>query len=113
MTLNEIADELIEVRRYVRIHVEYTRGKAVELIQAIHDCIQEQSLGLNHALRLQVNLGVGLEYIQVDPDLLENALYNAAFEIRAAARLVEENPEEPMTWEKAAKILNIPDDEDI
>ena len=95
MTLNEIADELIEARRYVRSDIEHTREKVAKLIQALRCDGEEQCLGLNHTIRLQLNVGFRLEYIQVDPALLENALYNAAAELRIAALRLEPK-EEPL-----------------
>ena len=77
MTLHELADELLEVRRYVKPDPEYVKAELPKLMDRI-------------GVRSIANLQVGLDYIHAVPEVLESYLYAAAFEIRAAA-LREEN----------------------
>ena len=87
MTLNELADALLELKRYVKPDPEYVRSEIekpvtrVRNVDAVHFAIRQ---------RITANLYIGLAYIHADPEVLESYLYAAAFEIRAAA-LREEN----------------------
>lgn len=84
MTLRELADELIEIRRYVRSNPILV-DKTVTRLE--DDMQRELDVPLPDAWtsRLATNLLVGRQYIHTDPELLEAYLFAAAFEIRDEA----------------------------
>lgn len=96
MTLNEIADELIELRRYVRSNIEHVRRKLITLDPGVlHDMRWNTDCPEWLRERAWSCIITGVEFIQVDPTYLENALYNAAADMRRIARK-REPKEEPL-----------------
>lgn len=108
MTLYELADALDDVRHLCVDHPEDAKRRIAD-IHASRVCYE---LPNRVAYRVWRNIGDGLNLIHDAPAVLEAYLRAAAVDIRAAARMAKENPEEPMTWERAAKILNVCDDEE-
>lgn len=88
MTLHELADELIEIRRYARSHPEHVaeRLKDVAMFARIYSVRKiHPSLA-----RLGDNIFTALDRILCNPEILEGYLYGAAAEIRELA-IKEEN----------------------
>lgn len=91
MNLHGLADELLEVRRYVRSNPEHVK----ERINAL-DFLTGKGLGCDFdtprtkGVRYRQNLLAGLERIVVNPEILEGYLYGAAAEIREMARRQED-----------------------
>jgi len=77
VTRDELADELLEIRRYVRTDVEYVRQKIEPLFDVL-DLFGNR----DPFRRIMSNLLVASRFIQVDPEVLEGYLYAAAFELR-------------------------------
>jgi hypothetical protein len=90
MTLNELADELLEIRRYVRSHPDHVRRR---ISDAYPDIMNLVHFDTSH--RLRFNLWAGLKSFAIndagrcvtviDPEILEGYLYGAAAEIRELA----------------------------
>lgn len=88
MTLTELADELVEIRRYVRPDPEYVRERSEAIDGMAIDA--RPSLELYGLLsRLKQNTDVGLSRILCNPEILEGYLYGAAAEIRELAEREE------------------------
>jgi hypothetical protein len=84
--LNQLADELLELKRYVRSKPEHVKRELPGLIRRIYILCQPY--------RLQENIQIGLQFIVQNPAMLEGYLYGAAYELRAAAHRVEREVEE-------------------
>lgn len=78
--LDEIADDLIEARRYVRTSTKEAYGQTHDALDRLKHFLSDGSWD-----RFYANICFGLDYIQVDPEVLEGYLYAAAFEIRGLA----------------------------
>lgn len=87
MTLVDLADELAEVRRYVRSHPEYVRGRigfAVDRGSLKHEMFQHPDIErIVH--RLSENIFIGTSRILSNPKILEGYLDGAVHEIRQHA----------------------------
>ncbi|MDR3582646.1 MAG: hypothetical protein P4L67_05210 [Candidatus Pacebacteria bacterium] len=89
MTLHQLADELLEIRRYVRSHPKHVK----ERMAVINDR-DIVNVGRYHPFhrklkRMATNVNAGLDRIVVDPEILEGYLYGAAAEIRELAIKLE------------------------
>ncbi len=79
--LAEIRDRLKEARRYVRTNVPVARRELGECRDWIfHWMMGNQTWHLT-AMRLRENLAIGLEYIQVNPDVTIGYIDGAIFEL--------------------------------
>lgn len=87
ITLHELADMLLEIKRYVKLDPEYV---VRELENLDRSATVPDLVTLQRFFQLVENINVGAICIHADPEVLECYLYAAAFEIRAAA-LREEN----------------------
>ena len=81
---DDIRDELLELRRYVRTDVEHVRRR-VEDIALKFNVISRESMDGKYSRsrysRWSTMLMIGLEYIQVHPQCLEGYLDGIAFEM--------------------------------
>lgn len=83
--LIEIADRLKEARRYVRTNVPATRemiAACIDRIKFHYTMFDKDVIVRPRIYRAVHNLDVGLEYIQVCPQVLEGYIDGAAFELR-------------------------------
>jgi hypothetical protein len=83
LTLNQLADELFEIRRYVRSHPEHVKERLRDtvLFGRIY-AVRRRDAELQ---RLGENIYMALDSILHDPEILRGYLYGAAQEIRALA----------------------------
>jgi hypothetical protein len=79
MTLNQLADELLEIRRYVRTHPDHVKEMLGDLPGM--SLVEDRDL----YMRLCGNIEVGVSRILHNPEILEGYLYGAAAEIRELA----------------------------
>jgi hypothetical protein len=83
LTLDQLADALLEIRRYVRTDPEHVQEKLGVMLDPFNGC-RRLSCG-----RLRRNIRFGLRFILSDPTILRGYLYGAAFEIRCEASRME------------------------
>jgi len=82
LTLSDLADELLEIRRYVRTHPEYVREQITKPVTRSHGL---KTPFADRFAQIVANIHVGLACIHHDPEVLRGYLYGAAQEIRALA----------------------------
>lgn len=82
MTLNELADDLLEVRRYVRSHPDHVRTQLMKSVAHVHVV---KTRFADRFVQIAANIHVGLDRIRCNPEILEGYLYGAAAEIRELA----------------------------
>jgi hypothetical protein len=84
MNLHQLADELLEIRRYVRDQPK-DAAQAAYQINVCARCRDHESVSEDQAIRWHHNICFGAARAHCNPEVLRGYLYGAAQEIRELA----------------------------